>query len=48
MLAVLEAQEQALHLHVPIGTGYRQFMRGMGYREVNDRVTESGYVVYRR
>ncbi len=47
LLAVLEAQERCLHLHVPGGTGYRQFMRGMGYGEVSDRVTESGYVVYR-
>lgn len=47
LLAALEGQDRAPYLHVPVGTGYRQFMRGMGYREVCDCVTESGYVVYR-
>lgn len=48
LLAAVGERDGIRHLHVPRQTGYLQFMRGMGFEEVTDRVTESGYTVFRR
>lgn len=48
LIAAVESHERSPHLHVPRQTGYLQFMRGVGFQEVSDRVRESGYAVFRR